>query len=61
MHMVQGTIMPGPGDEAVSFKGNKLDRNKFRKLLREYYSLRGWDEETGLPRAGTLTALGLNE
>ena len=41
--------------------GNVLDRDKFTAMLKEYYRLRGWDDETGLPRANTLTALGLND
>jgi len=30
-------------------------------MLKEYYRLRGWDEETGLPFAETLIVLGLND
>jgi aldehyde:ferredoxin oxidoreductase len=30
-------------------------------MLREYYRLRGWDEATGLPRAATLAALGIDD
>jgi len=29
--------------------------------LKEYYRLRGWDEETGLPKAECLAALGLDD
>jgi aldehyde:ferredoxin oxidoreductase len=39
--------------------GNKLDRAKFTAMLKEYYALRGWDEQTGQPHAETLEALGL--
>jgi aldehyde:ferredoxin oxidoreductase len=49
----------GPGGKAVSAAGKVLDRNRFTSMLKEYYRLRGWDEETGLPRPETLTALGL--
>jgi aldehyde:ferredoxin oxidoreductase len=38
-----------------------LDREKFAGMLKEYYHLRGWHEDTGLPRAETLTALGLED
>ncbi len=51
----------GPGDEAVMATANMLDRDKFRDMLKEYYRLRGWDEETGLPLAETLAALGLDD
>jgi aldehyde:ferredoxin oxidoreductase len=59
MHGSDVTVVPGPNDEGVSYIGNVLDRDKFRGMLREYYRLRGWDEETGLPRPETLTALDL--
>jgi aldehyde:ferredoxin oxidoreductase len=54
-------IIPGRGDEAVSTVGNILDREKFSTMLKEYYGLRGWDSETGLPRAETLAALDLKD
>jgi aldehyde:ferredoxin oxidoreductase len=30
--------------------GSVLDREKFEKMLSEYYRLKGWDPETGIPR-----------
>jgi len=54
-------IVPGPGEEPVNATGNTLDRERFKSMLKEYYRLRGWDEETGLPRADTLAALGLDD
>jgi aldehyde:ferredoxin oxidoreductase len=54
-------LVPGPGEEVVDTTGRTLDRDKFKGMLREYYRLRGWDEETGLPRLDTLSALGLND
>jgi len=55
------TMVPGPGEEVVNAGGNLLDRGKFTRILKEYYRLRGWDEETGLPRPETLAALGLDD
>ena len=55
------TIVPGPGEEAVCLIGKILDRDRFTNMLKEYYHLRGWDEETGLPRVETLTALGMDD
>ncbi len=52
-----GLMVPGPGDSAVDMTGNRLDRDKFTAMLKEYYALRGWDEETGQPRPETLAAL----
>jgi aldehyde:ferredoxin oxidoreductase len=31
------------------------------QMLTEYYDMRGWDQETGLPLKETLERLGLNE
>lgn len=54
-------IVPGPGDEPVSVIGNVLDRDKFTEMLREYYQLRGWDENTGRPKAETLSNLRIED
>jgi len=42
-------------------KGRKLDRKKFEKMKDEYYSLRGWDVETGLPKRRTLEELEMKD
>jgi len=55
------TMVPGPGEEVVNAGGNLLDREKFTRILKEYYRLRRWDEETGLPQPETLAALGLDD
>ena len=36
--------------EKIRVSGNKLDRTKFDVMLRDFYRLRNWDENTGLPR-----------
>lgn len=54
-----GIMVPGPGDSAVDMAGKKLDRNKFTAMLKEFYRLRGWDEETGVPTPETLQKLGI--
>ena len=54
-------VMPGPGARPVDMTGNKLDRDKFTGMLKEYYQLRGWDEKTGLPTKKTLAALGMED
>jgi aldehyde:ferredoxin oxidoreductase len=53
--------VPGPGEGGVDATGKILDRARFTSMLQEYYRLRGWDEETGLPRAETLATLGLDD
>ncbi len=54
-------IMPGPGAQPVDMTGNVLDRDKFTTMLREYYQLRGWDKDTGLPTRETLARLGMED
>ena len=54
-------LVPGPGDEVIDTTGNRLDRERFTSMLKEYYHLRGWDQETGLPKAETLAVLGLDD
>ena len=56
-----GMLVPGPGDAVVDMAGNRLDRTRFTKMLKEYYRLRGWDDETGIPSAETLGSLGLED
>lgn len=48
-------IKSGPG------KGERLDKEKFEKMLSEYYELKGWDAKTGLPKRAKLEELGLTE
>jgi len=38
-----------------------LDREKFLRLMDEYYELRGWDKGSGRPTRGKLDELGLGE
>jgi aldehyde:ferredoxin oxidoreductase len=46
--------------ESGQFKGQKLDRDSFNKMLDEYYRLHRWDVATGHPRSGCLVDLGLD-
>ncbi len=41
-------------------RGRKLDREKFKKMIDEYYEHHGWDEN-GVPRPETLERLGLDK
>lgn len=54
-------IVPGPGEEAISRKGQTLDREVFERMRREFYQLRNWDGDSGLQTAETLERLGLSE
>lgn len=43
-----------------SFKGSKLDKSKYSKMLQTYYERRGWDKR-GIPTNATLKKLGLED
>jgi aldehyde:ferredoxin oxidoreductase len=43
--------------EAGALKGERLDREEFRQMLRTYYKMMGWDAETGLPTPETCAEL----
>jgi aldehyde:ferredoxin oxidoreductase len=42
-------------------KGAVLSRDEIARLLDEYYELRGWDKESGLPTKRKLAELGLGD
>ena len=42
-------------------KPMKGDREQLAHLLSQFYALRGWDPQTGRPRASTLVKLGLED
>ena len=52
-------FLPGAGEEIISRKGKALEKERFEKLLDDYYRLRGWDVATGLLKEETLRALDL--
>jgi len=54
-------IMPGKNGEATSKLGAVVDRDKFEEMKGEYYNLRGWDVETGLPTETKLQELQLGD
>jgi len=43
------------------YKGAVLDKEKFEQMKDEYYQLRGWDKETGIPTREKLEELGLKD
>jgi aldehyde:ferredoxin oxidoreductase len=53
--------LPGKGEELISLKDAAVDREKFEKLMDEYYELRGWDVEPGCLKKEQLTKLQLAE
>lgn len=49
------SIQTGP------YKGETIDPEEFEVMLDEYYELRGWDKETGIPRRDKLEKAGLQD
>jgi len=54
-------IAPGKNGEIINRKGAVLDKAKFDEMRREFYGLRGWDQETGLQTKAKLEALDLKD
>ncbi|MCE4608843.1 MAG: aldehyde ferredoxin oxidoreductase C-terminal domain-containing protein, partial [Desulfurococcales archaeon] len=42
-------------------KGERIDPEEFHRMRREYYLLRGWDPDTGVPTKEILHMLGLDQ
>jgi len=54
-------IMPGPDGKIISRLDKVLDRGKFEEMLSEYYQLRGWDADSGIPTPAGFRELGLDD
>jgi aldehyde:ferredoxin oxidoreductase len=54
-------LVPGKDGEPISRKGAVLDRDKYEKMLAEYYQLRGWDIPSGLQTRAKLEELHLDD
>ena len=52
-------LVPGPKGKPISRQGEVVDRDKFEKMKSEYYGLRGWDVESGVPTREKLGELSL--
>jgi aldehyde:ferredoxin oxidoreductase len=52
-------LVPGKNGQIVSRKGARLPRADFENMKSEYYELRGWDIESGLPTEKILGELEL--
>jgi aldehyde:ferredoxin oxidoreductase len=53
-------MVPGKNGEPITKKGTVVDREKFAKMLGEYYELRGWDA-SGLQTKKKMTDLDLDD
>jgi aldehyde:ferredoxin oxidoreductase len=54
-------IVPGKEGEITNVTGSVVDKDNFEKMKSEFYSLRGWDIESGLPRKDVLEDLDLRD
>jgi aldehyde:ferredoxin oxidoreductase len=54
-------LAPGKDGQVISKVGAVVDREAFEKMKREYYELRGWDVESGLPTRVKLEELALGD
>lgn len=54
-------MVPGKDGEPLIKEGTVVDREKFEKMLDEYYELRGWDVRTGLQTKAKLRELQLED
>jgi aldehyde:ferredoxin oxidoreductase len=57
---LQGKWVAEPVQEGP-LKGSSIDKDKFAKMLEDYYMMRGWDKGTGVPTQERLRALGISE
>lgn len=67
----QKRVFGNPNCHALKKEGNDwitwekrnplLNRNKFHAMMREFYGLRGWDEDSGLQTKKKLKEVGLND
>ena len=54
-------LVPGKDGKSISKIGAVVERAEFEKMKDEYYELRGWDVESGLPTKAKLKELGLGD
>ena len=61
LHLNVNGLAPGRNGEVTSKVGTVVDKDKFEDMKSEYYELRGWDVETGLPTRAKLAELQLDD
>jgi len=54
-------ILPGKNGENFSVSGKTVKRKDVKKVMDDYYAVRGWDVETGLLKKDKLESLGLSD
>jgi aldehyde:ferredoxin oxidoreductase len=61
LYFSPGCIVPDREGNAVSRKGTVIEREAFENMKSEYYSLRGWDAESGFQTQKKLEELNLGD
>ncbi len=61
LQRMRSFLVPGKNGEPVSRQGTRIERDDFEKLKSEYYELRGWNKENGLPTEQKLKELELGD
>ena len=61
LQRMRSFLVPGKNGEPVSRQGTRIERKDFEKLKSEYYELRGWNKENGLPTEKKLKELELGD
>lgn len=54
-------MVPGNNGQMISRKATVVDKNEFEKMKSEFYSLRGWDDASGLQLKSRMNKLGLDD
>lgn len=57
----ENCVVPGKNGRLISRKAAVVDKNEFEKMKMEFYSLRGWDEKSGMPLKSGMNDLGLGD
>jgi aldehyde:ferredoxin oxidoreductase len=60
-HFSPDALIPGKDGAVISKVGAVVDREEFEKMKSEYYELRGWDVDSGLPTRARLEELQLKD
>ncbi|MFC2033603.1 aldehyde ferredoxin oxidoreductase N-terminal domain-containing protein [Chloroflexota bacterium] len=54
-------LVPDKYGKPISREGSILDKSQFESMKKEYYQIRGWHTDTGLPTEAKLAEIGLED
>ena len=61
LHLNVDCLAPGHDGEVISQAGKVVGKDKFEEMKSEYYGLRGWNVDTGVPTRENLAELKLDD